>query len=30
MSSADTNNIGIKLQAAGENLNTWGDPNLNL
>jgi hypothetical protein len=29
MSSADTNNIGIKLQAAGENLNTWGDPNLN-
>jgi len=29
MSSADSNNIGIKLQAAGENLNTWGDPNLN-
>lgn len=29
MSTADTNNIGIKLQAAGENLNTWGDPNLN-
>ena len=29
MSSADTNNPGIKLQAAGENLNTWGDPNLN-
>lgn len=29
MSSADANNIGIKLQAAGENLNTWGDPNLN-
>lgn len=29
MSTPDTNNIGIKLQAAGENLNTWGDPNLN-
>lgn len=29
MSTADTNNIGIKLQAVGENLNTWGDPNLN-
>jgi hypothetical protein len=29
MSTADSNNIGIKLQAAGENLNTWGDPNLN-
>lgn len=29
MSSADTNNIGIRLQAAGENLNTWGDPYLN-
>lgn len=29
MSTPDTNNIGIKLQSAGENLNTWGDPNLN-
>lgn len=29
MSTPDTNNPGIKLQAAGENLNTWGDPNLN-
>lgn len=29
MSTPDTNSIGIKLQVAGENLNTWGDPNLN-
>ncbi len=29
MSTPDTRNIGVKLQAAGENLNTWGDPNLN-
>src|SRR5689334_10702740 len=29
MSSADTNNPGIKLQDVGENLNTWGNPNLN-
>lgn len=29
MSTPDTNNIGIKLQAVGENLNTWGAPNLN-
>lgn len=29
MSSADTNNPGLKLQDVGENLNTWGNPNLN-
>lgn len=29
MSTPDTNNIGVKLQSAGENFNTWGDPNLN-
>lgn len=30
MSSPATNAIGVKLQAAGENLNTWGvSPNLN-
>lgn len=29
MSTADATLIGVKLQAAGENLNTWGDPNLN-
>lgn len=29
MSNPDGNNIGIKLQDAGENLNTWGNPNLN-
>lgn len=28
-STPDTKNIGIELQAAGENLNTWGDPKLN-
>lgn len=28
-STPDSKNIGIELQAAGENLNTWGDPKLN-
>lgn len=28
-STPATNAIGVELQAAGENLNTWGDPKLN-
>lgn len=29
MSTADTTLIGVKLQSVGENIATWGDPNLN-